>query len=300
MSPSSTTADLVCRPVRADEVERVLPQIEGWLGMSQKLVRTYPQVFGPHRSADLIGVFAGEELLSHAAVRAVRVRTPQGVVRVAMVGSVVTAPSQRGQGLASELLRQIQGQAQQVGQDVLILWSDRWDFYERLGFAASGEQHEVVIRCAAGRSSGGSLHDATRRAQAGDLPDLLRLHARKPTAVDRNLADWAVLLSAATTTMVLERHGTITAYACCGKGLDFDGWWHELGGDDDEVATLVHESAAKLGQSRTTVMLPPYRSRLLEHLDPWIEAARCGASALHLPLTDRGRTAFFVDGLDSI
>ena len=41
------------------------------------------------------------------------------------------------------------------------------------------------------------------------------------------------------TTLVLERDDAIVAYACCGKGADLAGHWHELGGSDRYVAELL-------------------------------------------------------------
>ena len=100
------------------------------------------------------------------------------------------------------------------------------------------------------------------------------------------------------TTLVLERAGRVVAYACLGKGADFDGWWHELGGDDERVAALLLGATARMAD--TMVLVPPYRQELLRWLGSAVQLVNDGISALCLPLTDAGFAPVFVDGLDSI
>jgi GNAT superfamily N-acetyltransferase len=293
---SSVAVTRIVRGVHADEVNDVVTQLELWLGARGKLAGSYPQVFGPESRAELFGVFEGDVPCSLAACRTVSIHAESGPVAAAMVGSVVTAPERRGRGLASELLREVVQWARDGGHDVAMLWSDRWDFYQRLGFVPSGRQLEVALT-----PPRAALSCDIRAAGFGDLPAIHRLHAHKPCAVARDIADLAVLLSAEPmTTVVLERGGEVVAYACQGKGLDFDGWWHEVGGSDGDVAELITGAMGLLGQERATLMLPEYRGDLVAKLGPSVAEVREGVSALCLPLTDRGRAPLFVDGLDSI
>lgn len=292
---TATAASRAMRGIRADEVSGVVERVEAWLDVPGQLVGSYPQVFGRGRRAELFGVFEGETLCSHAACQAVTVRTAQGPVRVVMVGSVATAPEQRGRGLASDLLRQLAQLARDGDHDAMVLWSDRWDFYQRLGFRPSGQQLEVELnRTPTGPVAG------VRAADFGDLWAMLQLHEDKACAVVRTAGELAVLLSAAPmTTVVLERNGEVRAYACCGKGIDFGGWWHEVGGADNDVAELIASAMATLGQERATLMLPNDRRGVVERLGGVVEV-REGVSGLCLPLSARGRTPPFIDGLDSI
>lgn len=291
--------DVTLRGVGRRDHAAVAATVADWLGEADRdaVLATYPQVFGQHGSARLFGVFAGDALVSHAAARPVRVATPAGESLITLIGSVATAPDFRRRGLASDLIRHVTDVATRDGCDAAMLWATDWSFYERLGFAPHGQQLEAVIE----RELDGPAPRGIRPASSRDLPAILQLHRRKPCAVDRDLNDLAVLLSSTPmTTMVMERDGGVVSYACHGKGMDFGGWWHEFGGEDKHVSTLIRGAMPLLEQKRATVMMPAYRSKLLAELDDAIVSVNRGIAALCKPLAAEPGTDLFVDGLDSI
>lgn len=263
---------------------------------------TWPQVWHPRSRAEVCTLCRGGEVLAMAAARRVRLVVGDTTCPVTLLGSVVTAPHRRAQGHARELLQRIAEAEVAADQHALLLWSDQRELWRRLGFAPAGEQHEVQLTftsCdgAPAPVSGGRV----RPALAGDLPALLALHEAKPARVRRDLHELALQLSARpSAAFVLERNGHLAAYACHGKGADFAGWWHEVGGSDADVAELLLALAARMEQPRTMVLVPPYRGALLEHLAPWTLARRTGAGALARPLLVPLPAGFFVDGLDAI
>lgn len=289
----------VTRSVRAlarDEALRTLPDVACWSGFAEPslLVATWPQVYGARPLAVRVGLFDGDDLLSHAAARTAELMTGDGPRRVMLIGSVATAPQRRGEGLASALLDELAAIGRDEDCDLLLLWSDRWEFYARLGYAPAGTQQELRITAAA-RSLPG-----LRRARPADTAALHALHERKPLRVRRSLTDMAVLLSAgAMQTFVHERDGVVDAYACLGKGGDLAGWWHELGGEDAVLAELLPAAMCELGLAAATVILPPYR-RELPALLPAITSAHSGVVALAARVTGGPVASFFVDGLDSL
>ncbi|MEM7205636.1 MAG: GNAT family N-acetyltransferase [Planctomycetota bacterium] len=285
-------------PRRIDFLERpaVLSELERWLGV-EGLAQTYPQAFHPLGAGQLIGVFDGDRLLSHAVTLDIQARTAAGTsVNAVLIGNVATAPHARGRGLATELLRSILGAAQSRGADAALLWSNKWDFYKRLGFAPAGVQLEAEIIARVDR-----VASRIRPALASDLPAIFDLHRAKPTRVERDLSALALMLSATPMqTLVLERAGAPVAYACYGKGLDFIGWWHEVGGQDSDVVELVRGAMTVLGQPSATLVLPHYRAGVRDALASDLQEERQGVVALRCPLTQRGAADLFVDGLDSI
>ncbi len=104
----------------------------------------------------------------------------------------------------------------------------------------------------------------------------------------------------ATDCFVSDPNGDVAAYDCHGKGLDFHGWWHELGGDDADLAQLLPVAMHRVQQERATILIPPYRRALGEALARQSTRVEQGIVALHKPLTDLGHCEFFVDGLDSV
>lgn len=274
-------------------------EVELWLrkhGTPVDLGSEYPHAFHPEGHGQIASIVVDSDMLCHALVREVTVVTREGPAAYTLVGSVITHPERRGQGLASHLLRNIVQRAQERCQDAVCLWSSDWSFYERLGFKPAGQQCELVLGPARG-----SLAPGIRPAEARDTVAIWELHARKPLRVDRTLTDVALLLSIPRMrVLVLERHGKAMAYACLGKGTDFPNWWHEQGGSDEDVATLIRGAMDVIGGDECTLLLAPYRTTLRTMLRSMHRSVRDGVCALRYPLTEMGQAEFFIDGLDSI
>jgi hypothetical protein len=64
------------------------------------------------------------------------------------------------------------------------------------------------------------------------------------------------------TTLVYERDQRIVAYACCGKGADFEGVVHEWAGPTEEALDLVLEHALRSGREEIVLLSPPYTGRI--------------------------------------
>lgn len=45
--------------------------------------------------------------------------------------------------------------------------------------------------------------------------------------------------------------------ACFEKGADFIGWWHDLGGEDDAVLTLIETALHQRRTAQATTLIPP-------------------------------------------
>ena len=286
------------RKITPTEKPGAILAIQEWSGFEgpDLLAGAYPQVFSNEAVAELVGGFVQGQLVAHAALRHVTIVSSAGDLAATLVGTVVTAPAYRGQGIGSELLRRVIASAELEHKDALYLWSDKWPFYERLGFQACGVQHELELK-----PRPGILAPGIRPARSNDVLGILSLHRKKPLRAERTLHDQALVLATSSLmTMVLEREGQIAAYACYGKAMDFRGWWHEIGGSDEDAATLVLGTMEVLGQESSTLLVPPYRARLVERVRPCIVNSRAGIGALRKSLTPLGQADFFFDGLDSI
>jgi GNAT superfamily N-acetyltransferase len=292
---TSTQVIRELRPLTQEERgnEEVTCEIAAWSGLegARTLSGTFPHVYRLEARGTRVGMFENRELVSHASTTKARLVTGQDSLRALLIGSVATRPDHRGRGHATAVLEHVVSRARSEGLDLVLLWSSQWDFYRRLGFEPVGRQLEVRLHFEDPKRD-----PAVRRAQVGDLPGMLALHDRKPMRVHRDLASMALLLSATPMeTMVLEEDGRVRAYACFGKGQDFRGWWHEMGGEDADVRRLLSGAMAYLEQDTATVLVPPYRTDLVA--GSCISPVAC---ALGLPLTIAGRSPCFVDGLDSI
>jgi GNAT superfamily N-acetyltransferase len=292
----SAVATAEVRRLARGEVRRWLGQLDAWLlpGCSYGAQHTWPQLYRSDGDGVSFGGFVADELVSHCAFRWTQLRVADGLRRVALLGSVATAPEWRGQGLAGRVLATALA-AVRSHADHVLLWAERPDLYMAHGFHPGGVDTALLLARRPRPDLGG-----VRLAQVGDHATLHRLHTAKPWGVVRSPGAMSALLSTpGMVTVVRERAGAVVAYACCGKGADLGGHWHEVGGDDAELAALLPAALHVAEQREAVLLLPPYRPAL---------PALLGASVVDAITVDGPMVASFgpplgpcwVDGLDSV
>ncbi|MCC6672546.1 MAG: GNAT family N-acetyltransferase [Planctomycetes bacterium] len=294
-----TPPAVLVRRVRGADARAWADRVGAWLGLDGvgTLADTFPQVYHDEARAEVLAACAAGEVVAQVAWRRVLLHTAAGPARAFLIGSVATAPAWRGRGLASRLLREVVAIAQAERGDLCLLWSGQHAFYARLGFVPAGRLYEVELR----PGSAAPEVPGLRAARPADLAAIRELHRARPLRVERSLADLALACTAAPMQIVcLERAGTVAAYACLGKGADFPGWWHEVGGTDRDVHALLLGATAALGLACAGVLVPPYRPDLLAALRAQGAPVHPAPGALRLALSERGASEFFVDGLDSV
>lgn len=112
----------------------------------------YPQVFAASNRQNLRFIGDGENILAHAAIKYLLIKNILGIFKVAAIGSVVTDPDHRNQGLSNKIIENCLMSAEQEGADFAILWTDLYDFYRKMGFDWYRNQY-----CYRDRSSGNNL-----------------------------------------------------------------------------------------------------------------------------------------------
>ena len=138
--------------------------------------------------------------------------------------------------------------------EALLLWSDRPDFYGRLGFRPLGAELAVEL---ADRQADPSA----RPYRDEDLDAIVAMHEGKAVRTRRSVDVFRRLLAIpGTETTVLDDGDGAVAYACVGKGLDFVDIVHECGGSDDALLRLLP------GMNATWALLPAWRMELAAFL----------------------------------
>jgi len=278
------------------EMERWLPSLDAWLlpGAFYGVRHTWPQLYRSDGDGRFFVIADGDRLLSHCACRVVVVKGADGPFRACLLGSVGTDPSLRGQGLASHVLAAAV-RAMQTRAEHVLLWAERPELYARAGFA-DGLPETLLLLARRPRPELAGVRDAT----VADHATIARLHAEKPWRVERTAGVMSGLLTTpGMRTLVLDRDGAVVAYACCGKGADLQGHWHEVGGTDDDVALLLPAALHVTGQIEAALLLPPYRSTLRELLG----RAVTGEATIPGPMVRSPGAplpACWIDGLDSV
>lgn len=290
---------VVCPPVQEvgrDAIRGWQSTLDAWLlpDAFYSVQHTWPQLYRSDGEGRFFVIADGERLLAHCATRNVTVHGDHGAHRICLLGSVVTDPDLRGQGLASQVLAAaLRANSPHVA--ATLLWAERPGLYARAGFVPGPDEQCLAIA----RRPHADL-TGVRLATISDHAAMHALHERKPWRVERSLSTMATLLSTpGMTTFVLERNGVVVAYACCGKGADLQGHWHELGGDDEHLAVLLPAAMHANEQIDAMLLLPPYRPQLATRLD------RIVVDSVTVPgpmvRTSGGAIgSFWIDGLDSV
>ncbi len=289
-------ATLTQRVLDRTGVQPFLPLLQEWLlpDSFYAVQHTWPQLYRSDGHGAFLVLLDGDRLIAHTALATLPCRTTAGLLRLALVGSVATDPAHRRQGHAGRLLHAAIGLARAGGCDALALWAEAPGLYARAGFRQGHAERCLALGQPAATAG-------VRPATVADHPALHALHCQKPMAAHRAAAAHSGLLTTpGMTVAVLERDGAPVAYACCGKGADLQGWWHELGGADDDLAVLLPGAMALAGQDEALLILPPYRPQLPALLGPRVLETATMDGPMVLPLTARGTAPFFLDGLDSV
>lgn len=184
------------------------------------------------------------------------------VLRAFSIGSVCTAPEQRGAGLAGRLLELSIAHARQAGAPLLFVSGAR-PLYTRAGSAAFGRAAQIVLRPAEAAAPGG-LSYRLREARPQDLPGLHALHRAGDTHVEESAAGLGERIGAAAFCGVLglaqrvilaEAGEEPAAYAVLGVP---PGPFHSLGGEADRLPVRPGPGAeAAAGTADTPSGNPP-------------------------------------------
>jgi hypothetical protein len=123
-----------------------------------------------------------------------------------------------------------------------VLWSDRHDFYLRLGFRAAGRETLYRLDSSICRRAwnGTGPPPPVGPAQPSDFAELEALYAAKPVGACRRPGALGALAAAPDTRLVVaRRRGRPVAYAALGRGDDFSGVVHEWAGEAEGVLACL-------------------------------------------------------------
>lgn len=182
-------------------------------------------------------------------------RTSCGDIPVAGIGSVVTRPTCRGQGMSRVLQEQALACLRRQNLPLAVLWTDNPAVYAGRGFVAAGWEHHVDLRAA-------RLPDAPgpgcgiRPYRPQDAGAVQALYENHPYRTARLPGDGARLYGMpGTRGLVLQDGGgAVAAAVFCGKGADFPGYVTEWSGPPDLVLPLLGRAA---GEGLAHAMLCP-------------------------------------------
>jgi len=229
-------------------------------------------------------------------------------LRLAFIGSVVTDPKYRSQGLQRELFLIAERACREAKVDAMILWSNQVDFYQKLGFQLFGLQASwvpLLLQTDKTFSWSSEPQAASAAFQEGWYESV----CKKQMVPNRTKEEMQALFKIPNMALVSEGE----AYALIGKGADFENVCHEWAGPADQVLSCFEKIKKQDPSVRFLspgVIHIPDESRVVQKLESWGYESRLEYLGLIKSLKadlkvedlqpDNSRHPFFVWGLDSI
>ncbi len=284
----ATGAEPQARAPVASEWPGLLDWLDDGLrrGRRGRLAAEYPTLLSTPSPERHRVVAAAGVPLAHAMLHEARLGTPRGGLRVGLIGAVYTDPRARGRGLASRCVESCAVELARRGVPLALLWSDRHDFYRRLGFERAGVETQLAIDAACCERAGADRRVEVGPASPGDFAALERLHAEKPVRAERAAGDLARLAATPECRLrVARRHGGAVGYAALGRGDDFQGVIHEWAGEPGAVLACLRALCAEAGALE--LLEGPGAPELARRLRAAGAAPRTGCFALARPLDAR-------------
>lgn len=255
------------RSLKETEVERLVHFLDRELrpGKGWSIQDEYPTTFTSNNSRNLFIIEEEDRVLSHAAVRYILLKTPQAVLKIAAIGSVVTSPEHRNQGLSHKILQICLENATKEGADIAILWSDLVEFYHKLGFEMAGSEVGILIDDYLPASEA----DLIYRQGSNIAPEvLLKLYAKHTVTSVRTLDDVRKYLKIPHSRVYTawSKTGQLEAYAVEGKGADLKGYIHEWGGGVSKLIGLFNYIKKQTAEP-LTVICPRHSEGLIRKFE---------------------------------
>jgi hypothetical protein len=205
-----------------------------------------------------------DQVVSHAVLKPLIVKSPHLIFKVGSIGSVVTNETHRHQGLSTKIIQDCLQQATRQQCDIAILWTDLYDFYRKMGFELAGTEISLVIE-EEFAAPDPSLRLSKETKVAAEA--IHRLYSTHTVNSVRTIEETRKYLNIPQTQVYTawDSSGQLAAYAIEGKGADLGGYIHEWGGSVTAIITLLSYIRREKKQA-ITIIVPPHSQNLIQRL----------------------------------
>lgn len=215
----------------------------------------YPSVFRAQPGGESLFIEQKGEVVSHVAFLAREYRHPLFQMKTGLLGSIVTDPRFRGHGYATRLIKDSLDELRKRGCVIAVLWSDKPEFYEPMGFYRAGRELDLLLDVSPKEIPGPAPIPFNPAVHSSGLLQWYRQH---PGGLDRTQAEQEKLsIIPRSRIYVTERAGKVTSYLAIQKGADFENYIHEWGGEMSELRRNVAWVQGHVFPNTPLVMIAP-------------------------------------------
>jgi GNAT superfamily N-acetyltransferase len=228
------------RPPREAEFLQVLDFLNQELRPDSKwsLASEYPTALNLSNIHNIRIITEQNQVLSHAVLKPLIVRTPQIIFKVGAIGSVVTDPNHRNQGLSRKILEECLTEAHRQDCDVAMLWTDLYDFYQKLDFELAGSELSFVLQ---NEFAPMTADLKFLKSTQVSVEAIHRLYTQHTITTVRTVEDFRKFMQIPNTVVYTawDKSNQLVAFAIEGKGADLNGYIHEWGGSVSNLVSLL-------------------------------------------------------------
>lgn len=242
------------------------PQVVDFLNVNLRqnkswtITSEYPTALSANNIHNMSIITEDEKIISHAVLKTFVVKTPHAIFKVGAIGSVITAPDHRQKGHSRKNIENCIALAQKQECDLVILWTDQFDFYRKLGFELAGFDYSYIYE------NPGTIQNKKLRFVSGNNVDpnaLQKLYSQHTVHAVRSTEDFRNFLKIPNSNVFTawDQNNQLVGYAVEGKGLDLINYIHEWAGQVDALLDLFQYIRTQKNDV-ITVMVPAHSQNL--------------------------------------
>lgn len=229
------------------------------------ITQEYPTAITKTNLQNIKIITENGKVLSHALWRPIIVRTPLGLFKVAVVGSVVTHSQYRQKGLSKKIIESCLDSARKQGCDFALLWTNLYDFYKKFGFELAGSEWVYFIEK---KLEGAGQNIKIVEGNMVSPEAVLKLYNTHTVNSIRSIEDIRNYLQIPNSRIYTAwgSDNKLLAYAVEGKGADLDAHVHEWAGNMKPLFSLINYIEEKQ-KRRIHLMVPSHSQALMRKLE---------------------------------
>jgi GNAT superfamily N-acetyltransferase len=221
----------------------------------------YPLILSPDYSQHSWCAYEGPELVAHLNLwpRALIHQSGSKHIPVALIGNVATHPHHRNKGHMLKLMQHTEKIASSYDLQAMILWSDLFEFYQKLGFRSIGRETRFTFLKSDRHISDELMYCDPQRLSDYQLESMLELRLKQPWTMSRSIQEFRTLLGIPDAHLFLKTVGArIHSWYLMGKGRDMQGVIHEWGAKDFNDVIGSIQSILDRTQLPQVILLTPH------------------------------------------
>lgn len=263
----------------------------------------YPTALSTNNIHNMSIITEDEKIIAHAVLKTLIIKTPYAIFKIGAIGSVITDPDHRQQGHSRKNIENCIQLAQKQECDLVILWTDQFDFYRKMGFELAGYDCSYVYETA------GEIHNKKLRFVSGNNVDpnaLQKLYSQHTVHAVRGTEDFKNFLKIPNSNLFTawDQNNQLLAYAVEGKGMDLINYVHDWAGQTEALLDLFQYIRAQKNDV-ITVMVPAHSQNLRQKIGQAAEVSHQGYLGMlkivnKEALLNKVKKAFRAEGFENI